>query len=108
MPSVRKQRALALCERAYGCDPLHTGAKRRLSGWAPEKWKERIAKEVRLRDLHITLLLFFVYQPRPWGEDQIFRLIRRGYPARKRMKTSSLHLRCSPLTPERVLSLIRF
>jgi len=46
LPFVRKQRALALCERAYACDPLHTGAKRRLSGWAPEKWKERIAKEV--------------------------------------------------------------
>lgn len=40
------QRALALCERAYAADPLHTGAKRRLSGWAPEKWKETIAKEV--------------------------------------------------------------
>lgn len=62
----RAQRALALCERAYACDPSHTGAKRRLSGWAPEKWKERIAKEVSLRDLHDTplLLLFKVYQKR--------------------------------------------
>lgn len=41
-----QKRALALCERAYAADPLHTGAKRRLSGWAPEKWKETIAKEV--------------------------------------------------------------
>lgn len=38
--------ALALCERAYAADPLHAGAKRRLSAWAPEKWKARIAKEV--------------------------------------------------------------
>ncbi|CAM9672628.1 unnamed protein product, partial [Ectocarpus sp. 12 AP-2014] len=37
--------ALALCERAYAADPLHIGAQRRLSGWAPNKWKDRIAKE---------------------------------------------------------------
>lgn len=47
--SLPIQRALHLCERAYAADPLHVGAKRRLSGWAPTKWKERIAKEVRWR-----------------------------------------------------------
>ncbi|CAM9333213.1 unnamed protein product [Hapterophycus canaliculatus] len=44
------KRALALCERAYAADPLHAGAKRRLSAWAPERWKERIAKEEERRE----------------------------------------------------------
>eukprot|EP00903_Cladosiphon_okamuranus_P009395 g8959.t1 len=44
------ERALALCERAYAADPLHAGAKRRLSGWAPDKWKEIIAKEEERRE----------------------------------------------------------
>ncbi|CAM9468578.1 unnamed protein product [Scytosiphon promiscuus] len=42
--------ALALCERAYAADPLHAGAKRRLSAWAPGKWKDRIAKEEERRE----------------------------------------------------------
>lgn len=41
-----RQRALEYCERAYAADASYAGAKRRLAGWAPEKWKERIAKEV--------------------------------------------------------------
>ncbi|CAB1120729.1 unnamed protein product [Ectocarpus sp. CCAP 1310/34] len=44
------KRALALCERAYAADPLHIGAQRRLSGWAPQKWKERIVKEEERRE----------------------------------------------------------
>lgn len=49
------KRALALCERAYAADPSHTGAKRRLSAWAPDKWKERIAKEVSWRATYAFL-----------------------------------------------------
>ncbi|CAM9254861.1 unnamed protein product [Ectocarpus fasciculatus] len=44
------KRALALCERAYAADPLHIGAQRRLSGWAPKKWKDRIVKEEERRE----------------------------------------------------------
>ncbi|CAM9751882.1 unnamed protein product [Ectocarpus sp. 8 AP-2014] len=44
------KRALALCERAYAADPLHIGAQRRLSGWAPNTWKDRIVKEEERRE----------------------------------------------------------